>query len=966
MKRTFIIMLLFIFAVPGFAIFSGKSHDKGLLYLRMTNYGTFGYENQGIWPKGTNEHYIFGAGVWVGGLHKSSTDTTSLTNACTAIDTEILVYSTVGFDSAGLLLLENELVLYHNKTDTSFNELIRGFAQTEAIGHSQNTQVTEMDVKVSVGYDASSGQSEFAPGDLPNEPGYTNPDERVLMTDDPQDTSLWPLRDSLNNPIIRSKQDSYAIFNDQDSSRCPHPLLIKIIQIGYAWDYHYYEDFIFINYLVVNDSPDTIFNTHLAVNCDADIGDANDDLIDFNESRDLGYAYDSDFNEPGWIHTPGFMGFDFLESPQDTLGQQIGLTAFKITHNPGVGGQGEPDPGSNFEAYQLIAGYNYTTGLYHPFDTITAPTDVRFLQCTGPFDFAPGETAKVVIAVIAGADTADFWGNDVLAQNLYDSGYLTHDVTVQTPNGGEEISGTYRIEWTDSSSTGAPLLVDISCSRDGGATFQDIVTSIPDNHYYDWNTTGYADGTRYTMRVTVHDTVAVGEDFSDSVFTVNNPGNGVPDVILLSPLSGTLRDTVQITWWADDADDDTLSIDLFAKMGEGEWDTIVVDLPNTGAYDWKTFYFHNGTYRLMVAARDNDTCAVDSSLTSVTIINDHPPAADVEHVQGGCNSLTLNCFSYNPDQLTGHTYEVSFYPIEKGASPHDVYYAYNLCDTTMGICLIQHCSLGVYLDGRLCRDYSPIIDGFALEFNIQIDENSFRFIDFDIVENQSGFDGDLEIENEDSLGTAPPVMGVEWPFRASDYVVRWKKYPADTTKLTIEVYDTTNVTSIPYNSQRIDSWRFEPGAPSETYNPSVHKRFYLCGGIFWFDEDGTMTIPPDDGDVWQIRSSGHRVPCNNNIYRFTATGINENTSQPLRPLFSVLPNIFRTRTSISFAITSESPVTISVYNILGQRVAVVLDRICSPGVYNIPWTGKNLPSGIYFVKIKNKDIEKVEKTIYLK
>ncbi len=964
--RPFTVMFLVtLFIVPSYAVFSAKPHDKGLLYLLMSNYGTFGYQNQGIWPKGTNEFYIFGAGFWVGGLRKSFSDTTSLASPCSATDTVIFVESTTAFDSSGVILLEDELILHRGKTDTSLNNVIRGFAKTEPIVHQTSDKVMEMAVKVSVGYDASSGGSELAPGDLPNEPGYTNTDERVLMTDDPADTSLWPLRDLLGDPIIQSKQDSYAIFNDQDSSRCASPLLLKVIQVGYAWDYHYYEDFVFINYLVVNDSPDTIFHVQLAVNCDADIGDANDDLIDFNEARDLGYAFDSDFLEAGWIHTPGYMGFDFLESPLDTQGQQIGLTAFKITRNPGVGGQGEPDPGTDLEAYQLISGYNYTTGLYHPLDTITAATDVRFLQCTGPFDFAPGETAKVVIAVIAGADTTDFYNNDELAQNLYDSGYLTHEITVLAPNGGEEILGTYAVTWDDSSSTGAPLLVDVSCSHDGGATFQDIVTSIPDNYFYNWNTTGFPDGTRYVIRVTVHDTIAVGEDFSDSLFTVNNPGNGVPDVILLSPLSGNIGGTAEITWWANDADHDSLLIDLYAKRQGDVWQVIAEDLPNTGEANWNTIYFHNGSYNLKIVARDNDTCGIDSSLTLVTILNDHPPAGIIEHVQGGCNSLSLNCLLYNPAQITEHSYEVRFYPIEKGPGTNDVYYAYDLWDITTNSCLLQHCSLRVYLDGRLCTYYSPIIDGFALLFDIQINEETFRFTDFEVIQNPSGFNGTLTISGEDSMGTAPPAAGYSWAFRGADFMVRWVPYEPDTTKLTLEVYDTTNLALIPYDPSRKDSWRFEP-VPSDTFNPITYKRFYVCGGVFWFNQNGSMTVPPDAGDIWQISSSGHIVPCNSNIYRFTTTGIYEGNAMSISPSFAILPSIFRQQTLISFALTKESYVNVSVYNIVGQRVKTLVDQVHKPGVYNVAWEARGLAAGVYFVKIESQDVNEVKKTVYVR
>jgi len=128
MKIRITLLILLCVAVS-FAIWSRKPHDKGLLYLRMTNYGMFGYENLGIWPKGTNEHYIFGAGVWVGGLHKSHDDTTSLSSACGANDTVIYVYSTAGFAGAGVLFIEDELILYHSTTDTSFNGLVRFFSR---------------------------------------------------------------------------------------------------------------------------------------------------------------------------------------------------------------------------------------------------------------------------------------------------------------------------------------------------------------------------------------------------------------------------------------------------------------------------------------------------------------------------------------------------------------------------------------------------------------------------------------------------------------------------------------------------------------------------------------------------------------------------------------------------------------------------------------------------------------------
>ncbi|MCK4673828.1 T9SS type A sorting domain-containing protein, partial [candidate division WOR-3 bacterium] len=82
--------------------------------------------------------------------------------------------------------------------------------------------------------------------------------------------------------------------------------------------------------------------------------------------------------------------------------------------------------------------------------------------------------------------------------------------------------------------------------------------------------------------------------------------------------------------------------------------------------------------------------------------------------------------------------------------------------------------------------------------------------------------------------------------------------------------------------------------------------------------------------------------------------------------FSVLPSIFRRKTLINLAIINESRVNISAYNVVGQRVDVILNQICKPGLYNINWTTDNLPSGIYFVRIESNDIKEVKKVVHLR
>lgn len=69
------------------------------------------------------------------------------------------------------------------------------------------------------------------------------------------------------------------------------------------------------------------------------------------------------------------------------------------------------------------------------------------------------------------------------------------------------------------------------------------------------------------------------------------------------------------------------------------------------------------------------------------------------------------------------------------------------------------------------------------------------------------------------------------------------------------------------------------------------------------------------------------------------------------------PNPFNPSTTIRFSIAKQSPVSLKIYNILGQEVAELFDRIASPGEFAVNWDGKDqfgcaVGSGVYFVRLE--------------
>jgi hypothetical protein len=68
-------------------------------------------------------------------------------------------------------------------------------------------------------------------------------------------------------------------------------------------------------------------------------------------------------------------------------------------------------------------------------------------------------------------------------------------------------------------------------------------------------------------------------------------------------------------------------------------------------------------------------------------------------------------------------------------------------------------------------------------------------------------------------------------------------------------------------------------------------------------------------------------------------------------LYNNYPNPFNPTTVISYDLPCESRVKLSIYNILGEEVAVLKNTIQSAGRYKVDWDASKLSSGIYFYRI---------------
>jgi hypothetical protein len=78
------------------------------------------------------------------------------------------------------------------------------------------------------------------------------------------------------------------------------------------------------------------------------------------------------------------------------------------------------------------------------------------------------------------------------------------------------------------------------------------------------------------------------------------------------------------------------------------------------------------------------------------------------------------------------------------------------------------------------------------------------------------------------------------------------------------------------------------------------------------------------------------------------------------------PNPFNPATKINFSIGKASDVKLTIYNILGQKVATLLNQELKAGAHTVDFNASRLSSGVYFYGIEAGDVKIHKKMMLLK
>jgi hypothetical protein len=854
------------------------------------------------------------------------------------------------------------------------------------------------DTLVTFGYNPNSGGTEMSPVTLENQAeGTGSPDDRIFVypTDwPPLPRDRWETGDAQVDSMLIpyenfSLMDMWCAYSDvlpENHISPGKPQNIDVYETVYAWNYPSNQDIFFITYIVRNASTtDTLKECFMGAVCDADVGDATDDMVGTllntyvpgaDTVKNVGYVGDNNNQENAgatWDGgTPGVYAYKFLESPRDENNNPLGMTAFKKFTI-------DIDPVTDAAQYLTMAGFDYRTGVYAPYDSAkdVAPADKRFVQCSGPFTLAPQQMVRLVIACMGapyGGPGQDWQARPIdslvhlaklanQAQFIYDQGWLLPGPPL-SPNitlvpGDNQV----RIVWDNLPEvTPDPYWQKVASDTTKIGTGWDPV-------YRGYDFQGYI---VYKSKNGSDWGILAQCDLDDSVTFNYPPGGdsvGTPDSLWIK---------------ATDAGLFYSAVDSNVTNGFTYYYCVA-------AYDWNfTTTEWDSTHRIPLDSAAiilrSGLVANFSTVPRWEAANYIMPTASVVTALGDTTDpgMRWKASVVVPAQVMADTYELRFLEPAYGGAASRSIYRYVVTDLRNDSVAIETTSFNYTVGNTMTRSM-PVFNGLALSCTLKLTTPSSGF------ESTRVANGSFPAAKLTAGGTAQQGL---WAFRGADYEVEFVTSPY----LTAKVYDVTHgraevpyaaFNNLPATRAQANGWCFVSQGgrnPTDTLTASMG-RICVCGA-YAGDSIGVYASMIQDGDKWLLygNKAGGTAPFLNVYQAVTTPGVaqvdsNVKLNVKVVPNPYIVFNAWERSSDQRYVRFTHLPneCTIRIYTVAGDLVKVInhvdtdrqpLDQGGtetwdftneSPGSTGTAISGQLIASGVYVYHVQSPVGEAVGK-----
>jgi hypothetical protein len=145
--------------------------------------------------------------------------------------------------------------------------------------------------------------------------------------------------------------------------------------------------------------------------------------------------------------------------------------------------------------------------------------------------------------------------------------------------------------------------------------------------------------------------------------------------------------------------------------------------------------------------------------------------------------------------------------------------------------------------------------------------------------------------------------------------------------------------------------------------------FNLCDGSWTIDPPFVSGMIAPSAPVLTIGEIPDTSKTANLAYSIFSSVDSLGNGSSLPTVFALrqnYPNPFNPTTQISYDLPQRSRVDLGVFNVLGQRVATLVNAEQSAGSYHVTWDGTDAVSGIYFFRLTADNYVSTKKMVLLK
>ena len=184
------------------------------------------------------------------------------------------------------------------------------------------------------------------------------------------------------------------------------------------------------------------------------------------------------------------------------------------------------------------------------------------------------------------------------------------------------------------------------------------------------------------------------------------------------------------------------------------------------------------------------------------------------------------------------------------------------------------------------------------------------------------------------------------------YLITWLDEDPEDNALIYLFYDTD---TLGYQGVYIDpGYVIEEDSPVDSLRWNTNN--LLHGSVYWI-----LARIDDPYSSYMVYSDGPVTIDHMGVGPDDVLGVP--TQFSLSPAY---PNPFNASTMLSFGVPHAARIQLNVYNLLGQRVAQVVDGQVAAGIHRVQWTPDGLPSGVYLLRMQTPNFTQSQKIVLMK